>query len=47
MEVNNGKEYGEKLKNKVIQSKEFNMKESRRCNISIFRNHHQDLEKCS
>ena len=37
---------GEKiLKNKVIQSEEFNKKESRRCNISVSKNHHQDSEK--
>ena len=35
----------EKLKNKVIQSEEFNMKESRRYNVSVLTNHHQDLEK--
>ena len=33
------------MKNEVIQSEEFNMKKSRRCNISILINHHQDLEK--
>ena len=31
--------------NKVIQSEEFNVKESRRYNMSILINHYQDLEK--
>ena len=33
------------LENKVIQSEEYNVKESRRYNISVSINHHQDLEK--
>ena len=33
------------IKNKEIQSKEFNMKEGRRYNISFSTKHHQDLEK--
>ena len=33
------------LKNKVIQSKEFNMKKNRRYNVSVSINHHQDLQK--
>ena len=33
------------LKNKVIQSEEFTMKESRRYNVSVTINHPQDLEK--
>ena len=36
---------GEKLKNKVIQSEEFNMEESRRYNVSVLINHHHDLKK--
>ena len=42
MEVNNGKESDnveKKLKNKVIQSEEFNMKESRRFNVFVSINH--------
>ena len=35
--------YGVKLKSKVIQSEEFNVKESRRYNVSVLIN--QDLEK--
>ena len=35
----------EKLKNKVIQSEEFNMKGSRCYNILVSINDHQDLEK--
>ena len=35
----------EKLKNKVIQREEFNVKESQHYNISVLRNHHQDLER--
>ena len=34
-----------KLKNQVIQSGEFNMKESQCYNVSVLINHHQDLEK--
>ena len=30
---------------KVIQSKEFNIKESGRYNVSVLINHHQDFEK--
>ena len=37
--------YGEKLKNKVIKSEEFNVKERQHYNISVLLNHHQDLEK--
>ena len=33
------------MKNKVIQSKQFNVKESWHYNVSILMNHHQDLEK--
>ena len=33
------------LKSKLIQSEEFNMKESQCYNISVSINHHQDLEK--
>ena len=43
MEVNNGKESDnmvKKLKNKVIKSEEFNVKGSRRYNVSIEINHH-------
>ena len=36
---------GKKFKNKVIQSKESIAKETRRYNVSILINHHQDLEK--
>ena len=36
---------GEKWKNKVIHREEFNMKESRRCNVSVSINHHHDSEK--
>ena len=32
------------LKNKVIKSEEFDMKESRRCNVSVSINHHQYRE---
>ena len=35
---------GEKLKNKVILSDEYFMKESRRYNLSILINHHQDFK---
>ena len=35
----------QKLKNKVIQSEEFDMKESWRYNISFLVNQHQDLKK--
>ena len=35
----------EELKNKVIQREEFNMKKSRRYNVSVLINHHRDLEK--
>ena len=35
----------EKLKIKVIRSEEFNMKKTRRYNILVFVNFHQDLEK--
>ena len=48
MEVNNGKESDKvtkKLQNKVIQSEEFNMKKSRRYNVSVLINNQQDLEK--
>ena len=38
-------ECGEKLKNKLIQSEEFDMKESWRYNVSVLIDHHQDLEK--
>ena len=41
MEVNNGKE----LKNKVIQSEEFNMKESQHYNVLVLINYQKDLEK--
>ena len=34
----------EKLENKVTESEQFNMKESRRYNVSVLINHHQDLE---
>ena len=39
--------YGEKLKNKVIQSEEFNMKNKVDAIFDVFVliNHHQDLEK--
>ena len=42
MGVNNGKDQRmwRKLKNKVIRSEEFNMKESRRYNVSVSINHH-------
>ena len=33
------------MKNELIQSEEFNMKESRRYNVSILKSHYQDLEK--
>ena len=41
------RQYGEKLKNKVIQNEEIDVKESRRYNVSVLTNpnHHQDLEK--
>ena len=42
---NNPSMWREKFKNKVIQSEEFNIKESRRYNVSVSINHHQDLEK--
>ena len=47
LEVNNGKESEnvEKIENKVIQSEEFDMEESRCYNVSVSINHHQDLEK--
>ena len=48
MEVNNGKESDnmeKKMKNKVIQSEEFNVKESRHYNVSVLINHLQNLEK--
>ena len=32
------------MKNKVIQSEEFNMKESRHYNVSVSINYHQDLD---
>ena len=32
-------------KNKVIQSEEFNIKESQCYNVSVSINHHEDLEK--
>ena len=35
----------EKLKNKVIQNEEFDMKEGQCYNILVLRNHHQNLEK--
>ena len=34
-----------KIEKKAIQSEEFNVKESRRYNVSVLMNHHQDLEK--
>ena len=34
----------EKLINKVIHSEGFNMKESRRYNVSVSTNHHQDVK---
>ena len=37
-------EYGEKLKNKVIQSDEFIVKESRRYNISVLINYQQNFK---
>ena len=40
-------QYGEKLKNKVIQSEEFNVKERQCYDVSVLINHHQDLEKKS
>ena len=42
MDVNNKKvrQYREKLKNKVIQSDEFIVKENRRSNVSVLINHH-------
>ena len=47
MEVNNGNESDnrEKLKNKVIQREEFNVKESQHYNASVLMNYHQDLER--
>ena len=36
---------GEKMKNKVIQTEEFDMKENQRYNVSVLINHHQNLEK--
>ena len=33
---------GEKLKNKVIQTEEFDMKDSRHYNVSVLINYHQD-----
>ena len=33
-----------KLKNNVIQRQEFNLKESRRDNVSVSKDHHQDLK---
>ena len=36
---------GEKLKNKIIQSEEFIVKESWGYNVSVLINDHQDLEK--
>ena len=48
MEVNKEKKnptVWRKLENKVIQSDEFIMKESRRYNVSILISHHQDFRK--
>ena len=48
MEVNNGNESDNiskkqnKTKNEVMQREEFNVKESRRYNVSVLMNHHQD-----
>ena len=42
---NNPTIWSEIVKNRVIQSEEFNMKESRRCNVSILINHHQEEEQ--
>ena len=39
------REYGEKLKNKVIQSEGFNLKQTRRYTVSVLINHHPDLKK--
>ena len=36
----------ENLKNNLIQNDEFNIKESRRNNVSVSINNHQDLRKC-
>ena len=36
--------YKEKLKNKVIQSDDFIVKESRRYNVSVLRNYHQNFK---
>ena len=38
-------QYGEKLKNKVIQSEEFNVKGSQHYNVLVLINHYQDLKK--
>ena len=45
--VNNGKESGNIKKNwaTVIQSEEFNMKESWCYNVSVLMNHHQGLKR--
>ena len=48
MEVNNGNESDnikEKMKNKVIQGEEFNVKESQCYNILVLMNHHWDLDR--
>ena len=37
--------YKEKLKNKIIQREEFNVKENQRNIVSVLMNHHQNLEK--
>ena len=34
-----------KIEKKLIQSEEFNMKESQRYNVSVLKNHYQDLGK--
>ena len=39
---NNLRMWREILKNKVIQGEEFDVKESRRFNVSVSINHHQD-----
>ena len=44
---NNPTMWREILKNKEIQGKESNAKESRRYNVSVLINHHQDFNKPS
>ena len=44
MEMIDGNESREKLKNKVIQKEEFHVKESQHNNVSVLMNHHQDLD---